>query len=135
MKTVHKVAAVVIEDSKLLMVRRKQKGSWTFLGGRLEEGENEEGALTRLVKDAISCAAEIWKKLGVFDARDDHCEETMVRLSAYLVKLHGQVEVTGHELAEARLIGTDYKEQGVRLAPAIEEQLIPYLKKEGLLDW
>jgi 8-oxo-dGTP pyrophosphatase MutT (NUDIX family) len=135
LRTIHKVAAIVIEDNKLFMVRKRQKDSWTSLGGRPEEGETEEGALSREVKEEVNCAAEIWKKIGDFEAPAAHDEDATVKLSCYLVKLHGTVEVVDHELAEAGFIGKDYREKGMKLASITEEQLIPYLKKEGLLDW
>jgi 8-oxo-dGTP diphosphatase len=135
MRAIHKVAAIVIEDNKLFMVRKKQKESWTCLGGRPEEGENEEGALTREVREEVNCQAEIWKKLGEFEAPAAHDGDAVVKLSCYLVKLHGTVEVVDHELAEVGFIGKDYKEKGIKLTSVTEERVIPFLKKEELIDW
>jgi 8-oxo-dGTP diphosphatase len=134
-RTIHKVAAIVIEDNKLFMVRKKQKKSWTCLGGRPEDGETEEGALSREIQEEVNCAAEIWKKLCDFTAPAAHDEDATVKLSCYLVKLHGTIEVVDHELAEGMFIPKDYKDKGIKLASITEEQLIPFLKREGLLDW
>jgi len=58
-----------------------------------------------------------------------------VKLSAYLVKLNGPIKLDDPELEECRFIPSNYKEQGIKFPASIEEQILPFCIKEGLLDW
>jgi 8-oxo-dGTP diphosphatase len=134
MKDIHKVIAIVVQDNGFLMVRKKGKEIWTNLGGKPEEGETEEEALLREIKEETGCHAHIIRKLGdivekaIFD-------EGQVKLSFYEVKLHGQIECKDEELAEVKFLPRDYKQKGFKLPATIEEKVIPWCIKEGVLHW
>jgi hypothetical protein len=76
----------------------------------------------------------ILKKLGDFEARAVF-DDAMVRLSAYLVRLEGKIELIDPELEEYGFIDKNYKEHGIKLPPSIEDQILPFCIKKGLLDW
>ncbi len=134
MKVIHKIAAVVIQDNRLLMVRKKGKDIWTSLGGHPEAGEAEEQALIREIKEEMGCDGRIIKKLGDFDAPAAHDDAT-IHLSCYLVELSGEIIFEDPELEEYKYLDKNYKEEGVKLPVSMEEQVLPFLVKEGLLDW
>ncbi len=134
MKIIHKIAAVVIQDNKFLMVRKHGKDVWTSLGGHPEAGESEEIALLREIKEEMGCEANLVKKLGDFEAPAAH-DDAVVRLSTYLVELSGKIHFNDPELAEYRFIDNDYVEKGIKLPISIEEKVLPYCIKEGLLNW
>lgn len=116
------------------MVRKKGKDIWTSLGGHPEEGETEEQALLREIKEEMGCDAVIEKKLGDFEALAAH-DEAIVKLSTYLVKLKGPIIFEDPELEEYRFIDREYKTSRVKLPLSIEGQILPYCIKEGLLQW
>ena len=134
METIHKVAAVVIDDDKFLMVRKVGKDTWTSLGGHIEKGETEEEALAREIKEELDCESIILRKLGDFEAKAAF-DSSMLRLSAYLVKLKGTPKVVDPELEEFQFIGKDYKKRGIKLPESIENGLLPYCLKYNLLNW
>lgn len=134
MRKIHKIIAIVIKDNKFLMVRKAGKDIWTSLGGRIEEGETEEECLVREIKEEFNCEAEIVKKLGDFEDKAVF-DNAIVRLSAYLVNLNGDIQLIDEELEEYKFIERNYKEQGIRLPPSIENQIIPFCIKEGILNW
>lgn len=134
MKVIHKIAAMVIQDSSFLMVRKTGKDIWTNLGGKPEDGETEEQALLREIKEELNCEAIIIRKLGDFEAKAA-MDDAIVRLSTYLVDLKGDINITDPELEEYRFIRSGYKEQGIKLPVSIEEHILPFCKKEGLLNW
>ena len=134
MKTIHKIAAVVIQNNKFLMVRKKGKDIWTSLGGRPEDGETEEQALLREIKEEMGCNAKIEIKIGDFEAPAAHDDAT-VRLSAYLVTLEGEIVFQDPELEEYRFLDKNYAAQGVKLPDSITEKIIPYCIQAGLLKW
>lgn len=134
MSVIHKIIAIVIEDNKFLMVRKAGKDIWTSLGGKPEAGESEEEALIREIHEEVDCEATAIKKLGDFEAPAVF-DDAIVKLSTYLVKLNGNPKISDDELEELRFIDKEYKQQGIKLPPSVEEQIIPFCIENKLLDW
>jgi 8-oxo-dGTP diphosphatase len=134
MKIIHKIAAVVIQNNKFLLVRKKGANIWTSLGGHKEEGENEEQTLLREIKEEMGCSAKIEKKLGDFEAKAGE-DDAMVRLSTYLVNLEGPIIFEDPELEEYNFFDKDYEKQGIKLPDSLKYGVIPYCIKNNLLDW
>jgi len=69
MKAYTVVAAVIIEDNKILCMQRKESKydyislKWEFPGGKIEKGENERQALIREIKEELNLEIEIKGKL------------------------------------------------------------------------
>lgn len=135
MKTIHKIAAMVIKDDSFLMVRKVGKDVWTNLGGKPEGSETEEEALRREIKEELDCDSVVGRKLGDFEAKAVHDVDTVVKLSTYLVELVGTPKVIDPELEEFRFITKDYKSKGIKLPPSIEEGILPYCIKNKILNW
>ena len=134
MKIIHKVAAVVIQNNKFLLVRKKGKDIWTNLGGHPEKGESEEQALLREIKEEMGCDAKIEKKIGDFDAPAAF-DDAIVHLSAYLVSLSGPITFEDPELEEYQFIDKDYQKQGIKLPDSIKYKVLPFCIENKLLDW
>lgn len=134
MKIIHKIAAVVIKDDKFFMVKKVGTDIWTSLGGKPEGEETEEEALVREIKEEVDCDCNIVRKLGDFTAKAVH-DDALVKLSTFLVELIGEIKISDPELEDCGFIGKDYKEQGFKLPPSIEEQILPYCIETKLLDW
>jgi 8-oxo-dGTP diphosphatase len=134
MKKIYKVAAVVIEDDKFLMVRKTGKDIWTNLGGKPEAGESEEGALIREVKEELNCKAVIKEKLGEFENKAAF-DDAIIHISFFLVELVGNPVISDEELEEFKFIGEADLLSGVKLPLTITEQLVPLLIKKSYLKW
>ncbi len=134
MKTIHKIAAIVVKDDAFLVVRKKGKDIWTSLGGKPEGDETERAALLREIKEELSCDAEIGEKLGDFEAKAVF-DDAIVHLSVYMVQLVGEIHLSDPELEEFRFIPRNYKELGVKLPESLEEHVIPACIKKGILQW
>ena len=134
MREIHKIIAIVIENNKFFMVRKVGKDIWTGLGGKPEEGETEEQTLVREIQEEIHCDSTVLKKLGDFKAPAVF-DDAIVKLSAYLVELNGDIRLDDPELEECKFIPKNYKELGIKLPVSIEEQVLPFLIKNKFLDW
>jgi 8-oxo-dGTP diphosphatase len=55
---------VVIEDGKLLLLKRKKHGHFELPGGRIEPGETKEAAAVREAKEEIGCDVELIQYMG-----------------------------------------------------------------------
>ncbi len=134
MREIEKVAAIMIRDDAFFMVRKVGKDIWTNLGGKPEPGETEEEALRREIREEIHCEATIMEKLGDFRAPAVF-DDAIVKLSCYLVELHGDIRLDDPELEECRFIPKNYRELGITLPDSIEGQVLPILKERGYLSW
>lgn len=134
MKTIHKAAAVVIVDNTFLMVRKVGADIWTSLGGHVEQGETPEQAVIREIKEEFNCDSEILRSIGDFRAKAAH-DDAELLLSTFLIELKGNIELIDPELEEYRFLTKDYKKEGILLPDSIEDHVIPYCIREGLLDW
>jgi 8-oxo-dGTP diphosphatase len=134
MKEIHKIIAIIIQDDELFMVRKVGKDIWTNLGGKPEGDETEEQALIREIQEEIHCDATVIKKLGDFKALAAF-DEAIVKLSAYLVELNGEIKLDDPELEECRFIPKNYKDLGIKMPVSIEKQIIPFLIKNEHLNW
>jgi 8-oxo-dGTP diphosphatase len=63
MKTIRVVAALVEREGKYLITQRRENAVlpllWDFPGGRVEDGESEEGALAREVSERLGARVEV----------------------------------------------------------------------------
>lgn len=134
MKEIHKIVAIIIQDDAFFMVRKVGKDIWTNLGGKPEGDETEEQALIREIQEEIHCGAQVIKKLGDFKAPAAF-DDAVVRLSAYLVELTGEIALDDPELEECRFIPKNYKEIGIKMPASIEEQILPFLIQNKYLHW
>jgi len=135
MKTIHKIAAMVIENDEFLMVRKVGKDIWTNLGGKPEGNETEKEALIREIKEELDCGAKVIRKLGDFEALAVFDADTTIKLSTYLVKLIGEPKISDPELEEFKFIGENYREENINLPESITKYIIPFLIKSNLLNW
>ncbi len=134
MKTIHKAAAIVIQNNEFLMVRKKGKDIWTSLGGKVEAGETEEQALLREIKEEFDCQATILKKLGDFTDKAVF-DDAEIKLSAFLVDLSGPINLLDAELDEYRFLPKTFAQEGIKMPSTMQEKIIPYCITQGLLKW
>jgi 8-oxo-dGTP diphosphatase len=117
------VGALVIDDGRLLMVKRDRepgKGLWTVPGGRVEHGEYLDQALRREVKEETGLEIEVGGLAGIFEVvGDDHF--VIHDHAAHLT--HGDQEVVvGDEVAEVRWVPLEEIE-GLECTPRFVETL------------
>lgn len=62
MKTIKVVAALMVENNKVLIAARKKgefEGLWEFPGGKIEEGETPEDALKREIMEEMEIKIDV----------------------------------------------------------------------------
>ena len=70
MKTVRVVAAVIRKDDKIFATQRgygEFKDGWEFPGGKIEEGETPEQALTREIKEELDTEIQVGKLIDTIE--------------------------------------------------------------------
>ncbi|MCC6746641.1 MAG: (deoxy)nucleoside triphosphate pyrophosphohydrolase [Deltaproteobacteria bacterium] len=67
-KSIRVVAAVIERDGQFLITQRRPEAVlpllWEFPGGRVEEGETDQGALVRELRERLDAEAEVGDQLA-----------------------------------------------------------------------
>lgn len=124
------MAAVVIRENQLLVMFRRKKGKeyFAFPGGGVEEGETEEEALIREIKEETSIDAKIGQKLYGFDGK---LGREYFFLCSYV---SGEPQLAKDSPEFLRLSEENYYQpQWIDLAEVSKITLYPLVIKEQLL--
>ena len=126
------VGAVVVDDERLLLIRRSNEpgtNTWAFPGGRVERGETIAEAVTRELREETGvegvCGALIgWSEI----VPDDPAERHLVILDYEVSLLDSQEPVAASDAADARWFHvTDVAD--LTMAPGMAE----FLHDHGLI--
>ena len=77
MKQINVVAAVIVQDDRILATQRgygEFKDGWEFPGGKIESGESPEDALKREIMEELKVEIDVREFIGVveYDYTDFH---------------------------------------------------------------
>ena len=130
MKYIKVVAAIIIQEDKILIARRKKgkhlEFKWEYPGGKLENNEEENDAIKRELKEEFSIEATIGRYLT-----ESFYEygSVNINLKAYLVEsFSGDFRLIDHDKIEWIKIEEIKKYE---FAPA-DIQINDYLIKNGI---
>jgi len=90
--TIDKLAWIVVDRGRLLMVRSRGRERFYLPGGKREAGESDLAALAREVREELSVTlkVETAEAVGVFEAlADGRSDGALVRLTAYRAAFEG----------------------------------------------
>lgn len=134
-KVIETVALIHVKDRKLLLVRAKSKNAFYMPGGKKEQGEDEETALVREIKEEIG--VDIDKKtikfVGIFEAQAYSKEEGVkVRINCYTASHKGKIRPL-MEIAETAYFTSSEYGKKEETAPAVR-LIFNALKEKKLID-
>ena len=98
------VGAIVVQDGKLLMVRRGRapgEGLWSLPGGRVEQGEHLAAALVREVKEETGLDVDVTGTAGIFEVVGEH---HFVVIDYFARVTRAAEPVPGSDAAEVRWV-------------------------------
>ena len=129
MKHIEVVAAIIVQDGKILATQRgygNYKGSWEFPGGKIEPGEAPEAALVREIHEELDANIEVGSKLITVDY--DYPEFAMT-MQCFICTLASGMKLLEH--SDARWLGRD--ELGDVGWLAADEEVIAAIKKNEIV--
>lgn len=94
-KVIHVAVGVILrEDGKILVARRPDHlhmgGRWEFPGGKVEEGETVQQALTRELREEV--ALEVRNLKPLTEVRHDYPEKTVLLDTWWVTEFEGEAK-------------------------------------------
>jgi len=132
MKEIDKLAWLYIRDGKLLSARSKGKVLFYIPGGKREQGESDEQALVREIKEEISVdlVSSSIKYAQTFKApADGKGSDIFVKLTCYFADFEGQLSPDA-EIEEIDFIA--YADKGLCSLGSIK--VMDWLKEQDLIN-
>lgn len=128
MKRVHVVVALIISEGKILIALRPdhlhQGGLWEFPGGKVDEGEMPDAALTREIKEELSLL--VLKSEPLFHIRHDYADKSVLLDIWRVTEFTGQAAGSeGQQIAWVAL-----KDLEQFKFPAANREILDYLRNE-----
>ena len=128
MKTVRVVAAVIRKDNKIFATQRgygEFKDGWEFPGGKIEEGETPEQALTREIKEELDTEIQVGKLIDTIEY--DYPKFHLSMDCFWCEIMQGGLELKEHEaarwLSKEELYSVDWLPADVGVIEKIKKEL------------
>lgn len=131
------VAGVVVNsDGKLLLVKNRYRGTWEYLGGQVENGENLVEALQREIREESGIEVEVGElfciasNVAKYPGYNGVKEVPTKVMLDFICRPVGGQEHTSDETSEVAWF-TPQEAQGMISAPALRERFEAYLSYDG----
>lgn len=132
MKIIDKLALIEIKEKSILSTKSYGKEKYYIPGGKRENGETDEQALCREIKEELSVdiMPDTILFVGVFQAQaHGHPVGTIVQMTCYMADYTGQLKADA-EIEEIRWLNYSDKDK----IAEVDKLIFDYLKEKGLLD-
>lgn len=127
------MSAVIIKNKKLLLLRGDEGIYAQFYftpGGKIEEGESEEMALRRELREELSVEIKNFKKYFEYTAKLQDAEEYQ-KIICFLVDIKGEIKMSG-EITKVYWYGREnFDKKEPTISESMYEFLLPKLLEEG----
>ncbi len=130
MESKTRVGAIIIEKSKLLMVKgRNYDEIWTP-GGKKEHGESDLDCLKRELKEELNVELSSHKFFGRYESKSFYHDYLMIN-RMYLVSIKGNI-MPGMEIEKYFWLDKkDFLEEKFSMIPIIREKVLPDLIEQN----
>lgn len=131
-KSIKKIAAIVVRGGLLLVVRKRGSAIYITPGGKPEFGEEAVQTLRRELQEEVCMSVQRYTHFGSFSDVAAFEDNTRVDIESYLVDSNS-IALPNQEIEEVAWIDDDYKSAGIKLGSVLEKFIIPELRRKGLI--
>lgn len=134
-KIIQKVAGIIIEDRKLLVVKEYGKDVFFSPGGKVEGDTNNKAVLIRELAEElnISVSTDDLQPFGEYKAEAAGKDGVVLKMQVLLVT-HYRGQITPQSEIEALAWVTSSNNAGLSLGSIFEKNVIPELTARDLID-
>ncbi len=128
---IDKLAWIHLANQRILSTRSKGKEVYYIPGGKREQGESDQEALVREIKEELSVDLEETSiaYLGTFKAQaDGHPKGVMVQMTCYTAAYTGTLKAAS-EIEEMRWLQNSDRDK----IAAVDQLIFNYLNEKGSL--
>jgi 8-oxo-dGTP pyrophosphatase MutT (NUDIX family) len=132
MRKIYKSSLLIIKNGKVLFTKEHEKDRYFTPGGKIEDGETEEDALVREVKEELGVDL-IKPSLKFFAEFEDVAtleRDTILNLRFYIGEISGEIKPST-DIEELKWFGRD--DDWNKLGNIDKKQVMPWLVKKGLI--
>jgi len=132
MKKIRKSSLLIIKDKKILFTREFRKDRYFTPGGKIVDGESEEDALVREVKEELG-ADLIKPSLKFFAEFEDMAtleKNTILNIKFYTGEVVGKIKPST-DIEELKWFGRN--DDWSKLGTVDKNKVMPWLAKRGLI--
>lgn len=133
-RVIHKVGLAVFQDGKILMTRdNKNEEVFLFIGGSIEDGENDIDCVKRETQEELGTAVipDTLEYLGEFSAPAHGKENTVVEIRLYRGELLGEPHPSS-EVVELQYFDSSVDPK--HLSEIAINHIFPWLKEHKLIS-
>ena len=135
MQVHHKIAGIILRDGKMLMYRKPDEPHFIMAGGRAEPGESPGKTLERELSTKFGLTLRDMRYWNTYQAPHFRDKDKIVDMEVYLTVVEGEPHAKKEAgVAEIAWVDSHYKENGLQVASINEDNLIPELKRFGLIN-
>ncbi len=132
METKTRIAGIIIEDNRLLMLIGKgYKELWTP-GGKVNEGETDEECLKRELQEELGVELLEFKFFKEYHNESFYNPSSPIIERNYIIKIKGEIKPDSEIESIVWFTKDDYQNKKYPMITHTQEELIPDLIKEGI---
>lgn len=129
--TIHKIAAVLVDNGKTIVVKKKGLDEYISLGGKHEGSESHGECLNREALEELGIEVSNPQFLGRYQDVTSDIGAPII-LDAYITTSQGELNPQS-EIENFLWVDSDWRKENIELASIIRKGIIPELIKRGLL--
>lgn len=127
LRWIYKIGLAVVEDGRLLVVRKRETEMFILPGGKPEGNETDLEALHREIEEELGCSICNPQPIGLFRDLAAGMNDAAVAVRLYKGRLEGEPRAQA-EIVELDWISLSGKPVQ-KLAPSLLSGILPHLRK------
>lgn len=131
--SIYKIGAIIVKDNRILVVKKNVPGKHEYIlpGGKVEKSEEPLEALQRELREELDVELVNAHWFGRFQEVATF-ENVPLLMDVYIVNINGDPSPHS-EIQEYLWIDHTYHQHGILLGNVLKRQIVPELKKRGII--